>query len=131
MNMQCAALTGISPTIIDELRAGKPRTLELQSAHNIITLREIEPGSAIFLTSVDQDDLSEGDGGILAQVIALSISMKRLTVSSPAIFEERERTSARIQVRYVCSSFAKTVVNKRFGQPTIIEYVKSSCYHAG
>ncbi|WP_286878694.1 DUF473 family protein, partial [Methanoculleus sp. UBA413] len=35
--MKYAALTGISPSVIAELKGGKARTLELCSAHNIIT----------------------------------------------------------------------------------------------
>jgi hypothetical protein len=131
--MKCAALTSISPSIIESLKGGKPRTLELQSAHNIITLRDVEPGSVIFLTSVDLDDLGEGDAGIVVHVLSLSISMKRLIgfISPPAIVEERERTSARVQVRYSCNSFVKEVISRGLGNPTVIEVVKSACYHAG
>jgi hypothetical protein len=131
--MKCAALTSISPSIIEALKGGKPRTLELQSAHNIITLRDVEPGSVLFLTSVDLDDLGEGDAGIVVHVLSLSISMKRLIgfISPPAIIEERERTSARVQVRYTCNSFVKNVISKGLGNPTVIEVVKSACYHAG
>ncbi|MFA5237864.1 MAG: DUF473 family protein, partial [Methanoregula sp.] len=51
--MKCAALTGISPEVIRDLRTGKPRTIELQSTHNIVTLDGIEPGPEvhIFMTS--------------------------------------------------------------------------------
>ena len=131
--MQCAALTGISPSVIDSLKGGRPRTLELQSAHNIITLRDVEPGSVIFLTSIDLEDLSEGDAGIMVHVISLTISMKRLIgfISPPTVVEERERTSARIQVRYACNSFVKNVSSKGLGNPTVIEVIKSSCYRAG
>jgi uncharacterized protein len=131
--MECAALTGISPSLIDNLKGGKPRTLELQSAHNIITLRNVEPGSIIFLTSVDLEDLSEGDAGISVNVLAITISMKRLIgfISPPTIVEERERTSARIQVRYGCNSFVKSVLSKGLGNPTVVEVIKSSCYRAG
>ena len=36
--MRCAALTGISPEVIKDLRGGKPRTIELQSMHNIVSI---------------------------------------------------------------------------------------------
>ena len=57
--MKCAALTGISPEIIKDLKAGRPRTIELQSTHNIVTIAEVEPGpeTHIFLTSIDLADL--------------------------------------------------------------------------
>ncbi len=37
MPMSFATLTGISPAILAELKQGRPRTVELTSAHNIIT----------------------------------------------------------------------------------------------
>jgi len=57
--MKYAALTGISPSVIAELKSGKARTLELSSAHNIITLTEATPGECLFLTSVNEEDLPE------------------------------------------------------------------------
>ena len=42
--MKINALTGISAAVIAELKKGKPRTIELQSAHNIITLIDVLPG---------------------------------------------------------------------------------------
>ena len=59
--MKCIALTGIFPQVIDELKKGIPRTVELTSAHNIISLTQVEPGSQIFLTMVDCEDVAVGD----------------------------------------------------------------------
>ena len=78
MTMKYAALTGISPSVIAELKSGKARTLELNSAHNIITLTETSPGECIFITSVNEEDLSPGDPGIMADLLVLNISMKRI-----------------------------------------------------
>jgi hypothetical protein len=133
--MKCPALTGISPEIIKDLRSGRPRTIELQSAHNIVTLASIEPGKEpqhIFLTSIDLADLSPGDAGICAFVLSTSIAMKRIVEYAPgAYFEERERMSARIQVRFCASSVVKNVYNNGLCHPTYVEVLKSSCYHAG
>jgi hypothetical protein len=130
--MRCAALTGISPSVIEAVRSGKPRTIELQSAHNVITLVQAAPGDMIFMTSEDMDDLSKGDTGVLVQIISLSITMKRVVeFVQPALFEERERTSARIQVKFGCNSLVKEVETKGFGQPTTIDVVKQTCYRAG
>lgn len=130
--MRCAALTGISPSVIQAVRSGRPRTIELQSAHNVITLIHAAPGDMIFMTSEDMDDLSNGDTGVLVQIISLSISMKRVVeFVQPALFEERERTSARIQVQFGCNSIVKGVEAKGVGQPTMIDVVKQTCYRAG
>ena len=132
--MRCPALTGISPDTIRDLRSGRPRTLELQSTHNIITVAKIEPGSEthLFMTSIDMEDLAPGDTGICVIVLAVNITMKRIVeFMQGSHFEERERTSARIQVKYCASSVVKTVYHEGFIQPTSVDVLKSSCYHAG
>jgi hypothetical protein len=135
MMMKCAALTGISPDIIRDLKAGRPRTIELQSTHNIVTVAEIVPGpdTHIFMTSVDLADLSPGDTGICVFLLSSSISMKRMTeFSHGQYFEERERMSARVQVKYCASSVVKVVFHEALCcSPNFVEVFKSSCYHAG
>ena len=132
--MRCAALTGISPEVIKDLRVGKPRTIELQSTHNIVSIARVKPGpdSHIFMTSVDIEDLDPGDQGICVIVHAISVSMKRIVeFSHGSYFEERERMSARIQVKYCASSVVKQVFHEEMCGPTTVEVLKSSCYHAG
>ena len=132
--MKCAALSGISPEIIKDLRKGKPRTIELQSMHNIVSIAGVKPGpdSHIFMTSIDLEDLDPGDQGICVIVLATSVSMKRMMeFSQGRYYEERERMSARIQVKYCASSVVKQVFREGFFGPTTVEVLKSSCYHAG
>ncbi len=78
--MRCAALTGISPEIIKDLKGGRPRTIELQSTHNIVTIAAVEPGpeTHMFMTSIDLADLGPGDAGICVYVLSTAISMKRI-----------------------------------------------------
>ena len=129
--MTYAALTGISPAIIAELKQGKPRTVELTSAHNVITLTGVKAGDHVFMTSLDMEDLSPGDPGILVQVNSLAISMKRsIEFTNPLFFEERERMAARMQVRYCGTSLVKQVETRNMGRPVIIELVKTGCTHA-
>jgi uncharacterized protein len=132
--MRCAALTGIAPEVIKDIKAGRPRTIELQSTHNIVTIATVEPGTEthIFMTSIDLADLGPGDTGICASVLASSISMKRIVeFSHGRYYEERERMSARVQVKYCASSVIKEVFHEGLMQPTEVEVLKSSCYHAG
>jgi uncharacterized protein len=134
MQMRCAALTGIAPEVIKDIRAGKPRTIELQSTHNIVTIASVTPGpeTHIFMTSVDLADLDPGDKGICAYVLSLSITMKRIVEFSHGMyFEERERMTARVQVKYCSTSVIKEVFHEGMMQPTEVEVLKSSCYHAG
>ena len=132
--MKCAALTGISPEIIKDLKGGKSRTIELQSMHNIVSITEVKPSpdSHIFMTSIDLEDLDPGDQGICVIVLAISVSMKRMVEFSHGMYyEERERMSARIQVKYCASSVVKRVFREGVFGPTTVEVLKSSCYHAG
>ncbi len=132
--MKCAALTGIAPEVIRELRAGRPRTIELQSTHNIVTVADIEPGpdTHIFMTSTDIEDLGPGDAGICVYFLSSSITMKRMVeFSHGAYYEERERMSARVQVKFCSSSVVKTVERQGMCSPTTVEVLKAACYHAG
>ncbi|WOX57757.1 DUF473 domain-containing protein [Methanoculleus receptaculi] len=129
--MKYAALTGISPSVIAELKSGKPRTLELNSAHNIITLTGTAPGDCIFMTSITEEDLSPGDPGIMVDLLALDISMRRVEVVNPVFYEERERMSARIKVRFRGVTIARDVEGRKWGEPTRVEIVTPACYRAG
>ena len=131
MAMKYAALTGISPSVIAELKTGKARTLELNSAHNIITLTETTPGECIFITSVNEEDLSPGDPGIMVDLLALSIGMRRIEVANSFFYEERERMSARIKVQFRGMTLARDVEGRKWGDPTKVEIVRSACYRAG
>jgi len=133
--MKCAALTSISPDIIRDLKSGRPRTIELQSTNNIITIAAVEPGpeTHIFMTSIDIEDLTPGDSGICVYLLATSLSMKRIVEFSHGgmVFEERERMSARVQVKFCATSVIKEVFHESLTKPTEVEVLKSSCYHAG
>jgi uncharacterized protein len=132
--MKCAALTSISPELIRDLRTGRLRTIELQSTHNIITIEGVEPGPEmhIFLTSTDLEDLAPGDAGICVYVLAVNITMKRIVeFSCGSYYEERERMSARVQVKYCASSVIKEVFYEGICKPVSVEVLKSSCFHAG
>ena len=132
--MRCPALTSISPEVIRELKSGRTRTIELQSTHNVITVANLTPGpdTHLFMTSIDMDDLSPGDSGICVFVLAINITMKRMVEFMHGLhYEERERTSARVQVKYCASSVIKEVFHEGLIQPTSVEVLKASCYHAG
>ena len=130
--MKAFALTGIAPEVIRELKLGKPRTIELQSTHNVVTLATVSPGTPVFMTSVDMEDLTAGDSGIMVDVLSLSIMMKRMMEFTHGYhYEERERMSARIKVKCAASATVKTVTHEGLVNPVEVEVVRSSCYHAG
>ncbi|WP_332448866.1 DUF473 domain-containing protein [Methanoculleus sp.] len=129
--MKYAALTGISPAVIAELQSGRARTLELNSAHNIITLTEAAPGECIFITSVNEEDLSPGDAGIMVDLLVLNIGMRRVDFVIPSFSEELERMSARIKVQFRGTTIARDVEGRKWGDPTKVEIVRAACYRAG
>jgi hypothetical protein len=64
-------------------------------------------------------------------VNSVSISMKRtLEVTNALYFEERERTAARMQVKYCGTSSVKKVESRGMGRPVIVDVVKTTCFHA-
>jgi hypothetical protein len=129
--MSFAALTGISPATISELKHGRPRTVELTSAHNVITLTGVKAGDHVFLTTLDCADLGPGDSGIMVEVNSVAISMKRiLEFTNPMFFEERERMAARMQVKYCGTSVVKHIESRGMGRPVLVDVVKTTCYHA-
>jgi hypothetical protein len=129
--MTFAALTGISPAIVEELKLGRPRTVELTSAHNVITLTGVKAGDKIFMTTLDCQDLGPGDSGIMVQVNTVAISMKRvIEFTNPLFFEERERMAARMQVKFCGTSTVKQVESRGMGRPILVDVVKTACYHA-
>lgn len=86
----------------------------------------------MFMTSIDLADLGPGDTGICVYVLSTSISMKRIVEFNHGMYyEERERMSARVQVKYCASSVIKEVFHEGVMSPTEVEVLKSSCYHAG
>lgn len=130
--MKIAALTGISPSVIAELKKGKPRTLELQSAHNIITLTDVLPGDHVFMTHIDLDDVCSGDPGIIIEVLSIKINMKRMIEHiNPYYYEEKERMSARIQVKYIDNNIVKGLDGRNWAKPTIVDILPSAVFHAG
>ncbi|EJG07707.1 MAG: DUF473 domain-containing protein [Methanofollis liminatans] len=131
--MKITALTGISSTVIGELKMGKPRTIELQSANNVVAVASLEPGpdTHLFLTSVDLEDISPGDMGIIVKVLSVNITMKRMIdIIHPVYYEERERLSARVQVRYCGNSMVKSVSAGSLCHPTEVDVVMAAHYRA-
>ena len=86
----------------------------------------------MFMTSVDLADLSPGDAGICVSVLSTAISMKRIVeFNHGSYYEERERMSARIKIKFCCNSLVKTVIQDTMFSPVLVEVVKCCSYHAG
>ena len=130
-DMECITLTGISKATIDELKRGTPRTVELTSANNIISLAGAEIGTDIFLTSIDCEDITAGDPGIIVHLISSSISMKHTVEMSAGHICERERLTARMKVKFVSTAKIRTAPACVFTQATVADIIRPSGYIAG
>lgn len=119
--------------VIEELRKGVPRTVELSSAHNVIALSMVSPGTRIFLTSVTCEDVTAGDTGIIVEVLSIAITMKHaIEVSSHYQVIERERMSARCKMKYLSNSTVKgTIAPCRLTEPRMVDVVRPAAFHAG
>ncbi len=133
IQMECIALTGIHKIILEELKKGTPRTVELTSAHNVISLGKVEPGQQIFLTQIECEDLNVGDAGIIVEVMSITIAMKHILGINPGqYYMEKERMSARIKVRYIANSTIRsTVVTCCLTEPHRVDVVRPKIYRAG
>lgn len=131
--MECIALTSIFPQVIEELRKGIPRTVELTSAHNVISLSQVTPGSQLFLTTVDCEDLTVGDTGIIVEVITVAIAMKHTVETGHGYhIMEREKMSARCKVKYLSNSTIRAAVTRcSLTEPRVVNVVRPVVFHAG
>ena len=131
--MECITLSGIAPQVIEELRKGVPRTVELTSAHIVIALSTVTPGSQVFMTAIDCEDISIGDSGIIVEVLSVSITMKHVVeVSQHYHVMERERMAARCKVRYLSNTTIKATVNPcRLTEPRRVDVVRPVIFRAG
>jgi hypothetical protein len=130
--MKCITLTGISKGTIEELKRGTPRTVELTSTHNIISLSHATVGADIFLTSIDCEDITTGDSGIIVHLISTSISMKHVAEASGSHICERERVTARMKVKFISTAKIRAApACCVLTQATVTDIIKQTGYIAG
>jgi hypothetical protein len=131
--MECITVSGIAPHVIEELRKGVPRTVELTSAHNVIALSNVTPGSRVFMTSIDCEDICVGDSGIIIEILSVVITMKHVVeVTQGYHVMERERMSARCKVKFISNSTIKGLLSPcRLTEPRKVDVVKPGVFHAG
>jgi len=129
--MECIVLTGITPNVIKEMQKGIPRTIELNSAHNIISVACVSPGEQVFLTSVDCEDIHSGDTGIIVEIMAVSINMKQhVDITHNMYIVEREQSYARIKIKYIANSTIKSITECSLTKPRKVDVVRPAWFHA-
>jgi uncharacterized protein len=131
--MEVIALTGINPSVIEELKKAIPRTVELTSAHNVISLGKVSPGSMVFMTNITCEDIAMGDSGIIVEIISITISMKHMVeITNAQSMIESERMSARIKVKFLASSTIRNSVTCcQITNPRVVDVVRPVIFIAG
>lgn len=126
--MQVIGITGIIPEIITELKRGNPRTLEFVSAQNVVSTSSVRVGDTVFISSVPQEDLSIGDNGILATVLASTVAMQRVSSGiSGVYYEERERLSIRLQLKYVSCARVRSIKQRGCCSALCVDVLDCNC----
>lgn len=130
--MEYITLTGISKETIEELKRGIPRTVELTSTHNIVSLSSATVDTDIFLTSIDCEDITTGDSGIIVHLISTTISMKHIVEMGGSHICERERVTARMKVKFVSTAKIRAApACCVLTQATVTDIIKPTGYVAG
>lgn len=124
-------IAGIAPEVIAELKKGRARTIEFINAQNVILAAAVSVGDPVFVSTVPHEALSSGDAGIVATVTAASVTMQRMSSAVPGIYyEERERLSVRLQMKFACTSHIRKVVERGYCRVLIVEVVEGGCPRA-
>ncbi len=129
--MQMVGIAGIAPEVIAELKKGRARTIEFINAQNVISAAAVSVGDPVFVSTVPHEDLSSGDAGIVATVTAASVTMQRMSSAVPGIYyEERERLSVRLQMKFACTSHIRKVVERGYCRVLTVEVAECGCPRA-
>ncbi|HJJ96553.1 MAG TPA: DUF473 domain-containing protein [Methanocorpusculum sp.] len=129
--MQMVGIAGIAPEVIAELKKGRARTIEFINAQNVISAAAVSVGDPVFVSTVPHEDLSSGDAGIVATVTAASVTMQRMSSAVPGIYyEERERLSVRLQMKFACTSHIRKVVEREYCRVLTVEVAECGCPRA-
>ncbi|MCZ9311888.1 MAG: DUF473 domain-containing protein [Methanocorpusculum sp.] len=129
--MQMVGIAGIAPEVIAELKKGRARTIEFINAQNVISASTVSVGDPIFISTVPHEDLAAGDIGIVATVTAASVTMQRISSAVPGVYyEERERLSVRLQMKFACTSHIRKVLEHEYCRVLTVEIAECSCPRA-
>lgn len=129
--MQMVGIAGIAPEVIAELKKERERTIEFINAQNVISVAAVSVGDPVFVSTVPHEDLSSGEAGIVATVTAASVTMQRMSSAVPGIdYEERERLSVRLQMKFACTSHIRKIVERGYCRVLIVEVAECGCPRA-
>ena len=119
--MAYITITGLHKGSLDDLLSNNLKTLEIRSPHNFFSLIEVDVGTEVFLTTSSLHDLNKGTIGIMAEIVAKTVSMHRVFQGIEGFFEEHETLMARIQVRPINYGRIVEVKSNIVGKAVLVE----------
>ena len=128
--MECVALTGISNSVMKELKNHVLRTIEIRSPHNFFAALKINTGDYVFLTYTSAQDVTGGTIGVLARVLKHQISTQRILQGNEMFYEEHEMTMARIQLEPKYITRIRKVMCCEIGEVARVVVDETSHYEA-
>ena len=129
--MQMIGIAGIAPEVIAELKKGRARTIEFINAQNVVSAAAVSVGDPVFISTVPHEDITTGDTGIIATVTTASVTMQRMSGAVPVVYyEERERLSVRLQLKFACTSHIRKIVERGYCRVLMVEVAECSCPRA-
>jgi len=94
--MKCLVITGVSKRTLEDIVRRTIKTIELRSAHNVVTAFKAVEGSNVFLTTSKLHDIDKGTIGIIAEVVKKEITSHSLIFASEV--QESEMTVIRLRL---------------------------------
>ncbi|HIP63569.1 MAG TPA: DUF473 domain-containing protein [Archaeoglobus profundus] len=94
--MKCLVITGVSKRTLDDIVKRIIKTIELRSAHNVVTAFKAAEGSNVFLTTSKLHDIDKGTVGIIAEVVKKEITSHSLIFASE--IQESEMTVIKLKL---------------------------------
>ena len=128
--MECVALTGISDSVMKELKNHVLRTIEIRSPHNFFAVLRVNAGDHIFLTNTSAQDVTGGTVGVIARVLKHQISTHKILQNNELFYEEREMTMARIQFEPKHITRVHKVLCSEIGEVARVVVDETSHYEA-
>ncbi|ABE51868.1 DUF473 domain-containing protein [Methanococcoides burtonii] len=128
--MEYAALTGISDTVISELKGHLLRTIEIRSPQNFFTSLDFDVNDHIFLTRTSAQDIMRGTSGVVAQVVKHHVSTHKMITGNDTFYEEYESMIIRLQLKPIGVARINNIISNELGKVTLVDAEQICFYEA-
>ncbi|NPE29042.1 DUF473 domain-containing protein [Methanococcoides sp. SA1] len=128
--MEYVALTGISDTVLSELKDHLLRTIEIRSPQNFFTSLNLDVNDHIFLTRTSAQDIMRGTPGVVAQVVKHHVSTHKTITGNDTFYEEHESMMIRLQLKSIGVARINNIISNELGKVTLVDAEQICFYEA-